>query len=362
MSENKNSGINIDLGDQCSKIAYDWAKKSFNNRPAGSGNPLLGVEGSFSNIMDYNGVKLGISSDGIGTKIEIAERVGKYDTIGFDLVAMVADDLAANGIETVNLSNILDVDFLDPQIVDELMRGLHDAAKFAKITVSGGEIAELGTRINGYGERMHFNWCSTGIGILPSDVSPIDGKNIQPGDKVVILRSRGFRSNGFSLLRKIMWENFGEEWHNEKYDEDNTWGEILLSPSLIYTPLIADLLRNGIVLKGVAHITGGGIVDNFKRVLKSSAAGGARFDHLCEPYPFMIKAQQLGGVEEAQAYRIWNMGNGMMLAIDPESENRALSLINENGYEAQTGGEIIAENKIIYDSKGADPQHFEVVI
>ena len=362
MSKEKSSGVNIDLGDQCSKIAYDWAKKSFNNRPAGGGNPLLGVEGSFSNIMDYAGVKVGISSDGIGTKIEIAERVGKYDTIGFDLVAMVADDLAANGIETVNLSNILDVDFLDPQIVDELMRGLHDAAKFAKITVTGGEIAELGPRINGYGERMHFNWCSTGIGILPPDVSPIDGKSIKAGDKVIILRSRGFRSNGFSLLRKIMRENFGEAWHNEKYDENDTWGGILLTPSLIYTPLIAGLLKSGITLKGVAHITGGGVVDNFKRVLKSSAAGGARFDNLCEPHPFMIKAQELGRVEEAQAYRIWNMGNGMMLAVNADDEEKTLTAIKENGYEAQTGGEIIAENKIIFDSKGANPQHFETDI
>ena len=107
--------------------------------------------------MDFNGVKIGMTSDGIGTKIELAERTGIYNTIGFDLVAMVADDLAANGIETVNLSNILDVDFLDADIVDQLMEGLYKAAKFANITVTGGEIAELGSRIGGYGDRMHFN-------------------------------------------------------------------------------------------------------------------------------------------------------------------------------------------------------------
>jgi phosphoribosylformylglycinamidine cyclo-ligase len=159
-----------------------------------------------------------------------------------------------------------------------------------------------------------------------------------------------------------MRENFGEAWHNEKYDENNTWGGILLTPSLIYTPLIAGLLKSGITLKGVAHITGGGVVDNFKRVLKSSAAGGARFDNLCEPHPFMIKAQELGRVEEAQAYRIWNMGNGMMLAVNADDEEKTLAAIKENGYEAQTGGEIIAENKIIFDSKGANPQHFETDI
>jgi phosphoribosylformylglycinamidine cyclo-ligase len=359
MSNLKSSGVNIDLGDQCSKIAYDWAKKSFDNRPAGSGNPLLGVEGSFSNIMDFNGVKVGISSDGIGTKIELAERVGKYDTIGFDLIAMVADDLAANGIETVNLSNILDVDFLDSAIVDELMRGLYEAAKFANITVTGGEIAELGPRINGYGDKMHFNWCSTGIGILPDNVNAIDGKNIKAGDKIIILRSRGFRSNGFSLLRKIMQENFGDEWHNKKYDDTKSWGEVLLTPSLIYTPLIAALMNRGITLKGVAHITGGGVVDNFKRVLKSSEAGGARFDNLYEPHPFMKKVQELGNVEEAQAYRIWNMGNGMMLVVGADEAQTTLDEIKANDFEAQLGGEVIAENKIIFDSKGVNPEHFE---
>jgi len=362
MSNEKRSGVNIDLGDQCSKIAYNWAKNSFNNRPSGSGNPLLGVEGSFSNIMDFNGVKVGISSDGIGTKIEIAERVGKYDTIGHDLIAMVADDLAANGIETVNLSNILDVDFLDPQVVDDLMRGLHDAAKLANITVTGGEIAELGPRINGYGERMHFNWCSTGIGILPADVSPIDGKNIAAGDKIIILRSRGFRSNGFSLLRRIMQDNFGDNWHNEKYDEQSSWGEVLLTPSLIYTPLITTLLKAGLTIKGVAHITGGGVVDNFRRVLKSSSAGGANFTNIYEPHSFMKKVQELGNIEEEQAYRIWNMGNGMMLVVGADGAEEMLKRIKENDYEAQIGGTIIADKKIIFDSKGIQPQHFEMVI
>ena len=148
MMQNRiNSGIDIDLGNQCSRIAYDWAKKTFTHREPGTGNPLMSADGGFSSLMDFHGVKIGMSSDGIGTKIELAERTGIYNTIGFDLVAMVADDLAANGIETVNLSNILDVDLLDSEVVDKLMEGLYEATKFANITVTGGEIAELGGRI-----------------------------------------------------------------------------------------------------------------------------------------------------------------------------------------------------------------------
>jgi len=239
MKKRNNSGLDIDLGNSCSQIAYGWAKKTFANRKSGSGNPLPSAAGGFSTVIDIGGVHIGISSDGIGTKIELAERMGIYNTLGFDLLAMVADDLAANGIETVNISNILDVDHLDANIVDQLMEGLHKAADFARITITGGESAELGNRIGGYGKGMHFNWGATGIGILPNGKEIIDGRSVKAGDLLIALKSRGFRSNGFSLLRRIMENKFGSEWHKADYKSGKTWGEILLTPSLIYTPLIA---------------------------------------------------------------------------------------------------------------------------
>ena len=348
--KNKNSGLDIDLGNHCSQIAYNWAKKTFNNRPQGSGNPLLSVEGAFSNIMDFNGVKIGMSSDGIGTKIELAERTGIYDTLGFDLVAMVADDLAANGLETVNFSNILDVDHLEADIVDRLMKGLHEAANFARVVITGGEIAELGERIGGYGGRMHFNWGATGVGILPEGQGIIDGGKIRAGDTVIALKSRGFRSNGFSLLRRIMQDAFGDEWHNALYSEKMTWGQVLLAPSLIYAPLIAGLIKQGVVLKGIAHITGGGIGDNLQRVLKVTG-NGALLDNLFEPLPVMRKVQELGKVDEAQAYRLWNMGNGMLLVTAPQDVDRFVAVCAENNYKVRVCGKIISEQKIELKTK-----------
>jgi len=235
---NKDSGINIDLGNQCSQIAYNWAKKTFSNRKDKPGDQKLGIDGAFSNVINFNGIRLGISSDGIGTKIELAERCGIYHTLGYDLVAMVVDDLAANGFEATNISNILDVDFLDSEIVDKLMQGLADASQVAKVSVPGGEIAELGSRIGGWGSGMHFNWCSTAIGFLPATLTePISGISMKAGDAIISLASRGFRSNGFSLIRKVMQDKFGNNWHDQKFS-DATWGEILLTPSLIFAPLI----------------------------------------------------------------------------------------------------------------------------
>ncbi|MEJ2543796.1 MAG: AIR synthase-related protein [Calditrichaceae bacterium] len=355
MTNKQNSGIDIDLGNHCSRIAYNWAKKTFTHREPGTGNPLMSADGGFSSLMDFNGVKIGMSSDGIGTKIELAERTGIYNTIGFDLVAMVADDLAANGIQTVNLSNILDVDFLDSEIVDQLMAGLYEAAKFASITVTGGEIAELGSRIGGYGDRMHFNWCSTGIGILPEGKNLIDGKNIKAGDAVIALKSRGFRSNGFSLLRKIMENSFGRDWHNAEYENGKTWGEILLTHSLIYSPLITKLLKQNIKLNGIVHVTGGGLADNFSRILKVNQVG-AILDNIFEPLTFMKKVQELGKVSEEQAYQLWNMGNGMLVILDRGQLKDALATIKQNDYQARECGQITDKFTITIESKGMQPE------
>lgn len=355
MKKSIESGTDIDLGNSCSQIAYSWAKKTFKNRENMSGYPAEGLDGLFSNVMDFNGVKIGISSDGIGTKIEVAERMNIYHTIGYDLVAMIADDLISNGIEPVNLSNIIDVDFLDSTIIDSLMKGLHDACQFANIVITGGEIAELGHRISGYGTRMHLNWCATGIGILPQNSDIIDGNKIKPGDIVICLKSRGFRSNGYSLLRKIMFNTFGDEWHREKYALDLTWGEILLTPSLIYSPLIVSMLKNGVKINGIAHITGGGIGDNLQRIL-SKKRMGAKLDNLFKPLEFMTKIQELGDVAEEQAYRLWNMGNGMLLIIDSSDVDTLLHHIEKYGYRARVAGTVTTVPEITIQSSGRFPQ------
>ena len=164
---NNPAGYSIEEGNAASRNAYNWSKKTFANRAGKPGEPAQDLDGGFSNEIRFGTERLGISSDGIGTKIEVAERLNKYDTLGYDLIAMTADDLIAAGFVPTNLSNIIDVNHLDYDVVDQLMRGLHDAANFAQIAITGGEIAELGNRIGGWpGAKMNFNWCSTAIGIL----------------------------------------------------------------------------------------------------------------------------------------------------------------------------------------------------
>lgn len=352
MAEIKKSGVDIDLGNRCSKRAFDLSKMTFKNRQGKAGAVVMDVDGLFSNMLDFNGVKIGIASDGIGTKIELAERTGLYQTLGYDLLAMVADDLAAGGFEPTSISNIIDCDFLDYDIIDHLMVGLREACDFAHVTITGGEIAELGNRMNGYGERMHFNWCSTAIGILHKNLAaPFDGKTISNGDVVIALRSRGFRSNGFSLLRRILSEKFGEKWHEVDFDENRSYGETLLTPSLIYSPLVTRILDEKLPLKAAAHITGGGIPDNLSRVLKVTKSG-AVLDNLFPRHDIMCAVQNIGSIEDEFAYRYWNMGNGMLLVISPEREHDVLNLAKGLGYEAQSAGRITDSGLVEIESDG----------
>jgi phosphoribosylformylglycinamidine cyclo-ligase len=342
----KKSGVDIELGNQSSEIAYGYAIKTFPNRQGRQGSIGSKTNGGFSNLLHFGNQRIGIGSDGIGTKAEIAERTGIYHTLGFDLVAMVADDLVAVGFEPTNLSNVIDVDFLNPTIIEALMQGLHKACNIAGITITGGEIAELGNRVGGYGDDMHFNWSATAIGVLPDILKEsIDGSAIKPGQKVFTLRTRGFRSNGFSSVRRILHEKFGDLWHNETYDEYHTWGEIVLNPSLIYSPIIIELIQSGIELTGIAHITGGGIFDNFRRVLKVNNVG-AKLDNLYEPLPFMKKVQEIGNVSNEDAYLWWNMGNGMLFIADEKYEKDILERAKQMLYECRVAGVITRENAI----------------
>ncbi len=342
------SGLDTHMGSACSKVAFGWAKKSFGNRQKRAGRLLPTVDGGYSSLLDISGVRIGMSSDGIGTKIEIAERVQKYDSLGYDLIAMTMDDLICNGFEPAFLSNILDVDVLDKNIINELMQGLYQAAKFSNTIITGGEIAELGSRISGYGRKMHFNWCATGVGVLHKSLkAPLTGKEIKPGDAIVSLYNPGFRSNGFSLLRKILSGKFGDKWHSKKIQGiPLTWGEAALTPCLIYSPLISGLLDAGISFHGIAHITGGGIVDNLGRLLKINKLG-AGLTNLFPPDEFISKAMALGNISCEFAYRYWNMGNGMMLILPQEDAKTAVTRINrKKNYKARIAG-VVTEEPII---------------
>lgn len=339
----------LDTQDQCSDIAYGWAQKSFATRDGKEGHPIRSSVAQFSSWLDVRGMPVAMTSDGIGTKIEVAERVGRYDTLGFDLCAMVVDDLAANGVEPIALQNTLDVDVLDPEVVDALMRGLHAAAQEAKVAVVGGEIAELGSRVGGYGPKMHFNWCSTALGMLRASWAPIDGTTMKEGDAVISLESTSFRSNGFSALRRTLAKSFGDAYHTEPF-AGRTWGDWLLEPCRLYAPIVTALRAEGLHPSGLAHITGGGMPSKFGRTLKAGGLG-VHLDNLFDPTPAMLEVQRLGDIADADAYRHWNMGNGFMVVVPPARAEETAAFCTERGYRARIAGRTIRD-RVVHIERG----------
>lgn len=337
MATYKEAGVDIERGDECSRIAYKSAKATFSSRDGMIGKPVI-LEGGFSGAMDFGDFYLVQNDDGVGTKMAVARQVGKYDTMGIDLVAMVADDAICVGAEVVSISNTIDVEKIEKDVISSLMKGLEKACKEQKIVIPGGEIAELGTMINGY------VWNATAIGIVEKDKF-ITGQNIQPGDPIIGLNSDMFRSNGMTLVRHILSENFGSEWYNVEFENEQTWGEVILTPTHIYHNAVLEMIgRYGqsrlINVKAMAHITGGGLPGNVIRIVKAKGIG-AKLDNVPEPQKAMRKLQEIGNVSDEEAYRTWNMGVGMVI-VSPDVD-KVIEIADKHGIKAQQIGEITGE-------------------
>jgi phosphoribosylformylglycinamidine cyclo-ligase len=348
MATYKDSGVDIKLGDHCSKIAYEIAKTTFTGRKGLIGEPVLDEEG-FTGMLDLGEFYLIQNDDGVGTKIEVAEKMHKFDTIGYDLLAMVADDGICIGAEIISITNTLDIPQLDKKMVTELMQGLQKAALEQKIVIPGGELAELGNMLNGP------IWNATAVGIIEKN-KIITRENIQENDTIIALKSDGIRSNGLSLARMILKKKFGENWVQENYGNGKTWGEIILTPSKIYHRALLNLLggykeERKFNIKGIVHNTGGGIKGNLPRVLKKKGLG-AELMNLPEPHEFMRKLQEIGNVSDEEAYKTWNMGVGMMLIINPSDTDTILIALKNEGIAGQVVGKVIngGEIKIDYNS------------
>jgi len=349
MTDYKKAGVDIKTGDKASKIAYEYAKSTFVSRRGMIGEPVIS-DGAFAGLIDFGEFYLVQCDDGVGTKIEIAEKIGKFDTLGYDLLAMVVDDAVCLGAETISVSNTIDTSKIDTEVIEELMKGLAKACLEQKIVIPGGEIAEMG-------EAVKSNiWNATAIGILEKD-KVISGQDIQTGDKIIALKEDGFRSNGFSLVRFILENKLGKEPYKLKSPFGKSWGEMLLKPSKIYAAELLKILgrfneARKIEIKGISHITGGGIGGNFRRILKNKRHGAIFYD-VFAPSEMMLEIQKMGNVTEAEAYQTWNMGNGMMLVVASENVDKILTTLK---IEAKIVGEITDSGIIEIETKGNHPQ------
>ena len=283
------AGVDIEKGDEASKILYEAARKTFENRKGKFGEIIVPFD-DFSGIraVDVSSLPKGsmmcMNFDGIGTKVEIAQRMNNFETVAFDLFAMVCDDAIVRGGEPVLIGSVLDVNKVDVEAVRQLAKGYVEAAEEAGVSVINGELAELGNLVSGFG-GFNFNWCSSVLWFA-NEQKLITGENVSVGDSIVFFEEEGFRSNGLSLARKVFEKEYGSEWHDVDLSGKRL-GEHVLFPSKIYSKIFIDLYGGfdegkNCDVKAVAHITGGGIPGKLGRALKPSGYG-AEIDDAFNP-------------------------------------------------------------------------------
>ena len=284
--------------------------------------PLAADIGYFANVIDIgDGQGIAFGTDGVGTKIIIAELMDRYDTIGIDCVAMNVNDLICVGAKPVSMVDYIGCSFTDKRIFSEIGKGLAEGARQGEISISGGEISQIKEIING------VDLIGACIGHVPLN-KVNTGKDIQSGNIIIGLASSGVHSNGLTLARKILLGETREEQERNinKFEKrlGRTLGEELLEPTCIYVKPIMEMLEDSINLKAMVHITSGGYSnlnrvenDNIRFVINSSP-----------PIPEVFKLiQEQGQVSDAEMYEVFNMGTGFVVIIDDIKEFSEISKI-----------------------------------
>jgi phosphoribosylformylglycinamidine cyclo-ligase len=358
--------VNIELGDDVSRMLYEASKQTHQNRPG----LLVEFHESFSGfraipgtmLKDIENLYLNLGFDGVGTKVEIAERLDDHSVVAHDLFAMVCDDAVVRGAEPVAIGSILDVRQLDDtkhtkEAVRQLATGYVEAAKAASVVVVNGEVAELGDRIGGYG-YFNYNWGASVLWLAHKE-RILTGHQIQPGDTLVGLAEHGFRSNGITDVRKAMLEYYGPNWQDMTAKElgSLSLGKLVQKPSIIYSKFVSELTGGFDIDKepkapvtGVAHITGGGQPSKLGRMLEPAGLG-VTIDNPIEPPEIMKHVQALRGFSDEEAYGKWHMGPGMVIATPEPS--KVLAEAQARGLAAQEIGLVTDEPEIRINNRGA---------
>jgi phosphoribosylformylglycinamidine cyclo-ligase len=267
----------------------------------------------------------------VGSKAIVAQRVGRYDTIGIDCVAMNVNDLLCVGARPVSMVDCIAIDRADAAVLDGIAIGLTEGARQAGVSICGGEIAQLPDMVRG------FDLVGTAVGTVPLDRIMI-GRDLEPGDAVIGVASSGIHSNGFTLARRVLFGHAGLRAHDVLPELGCTLGEELLRPTFIYVPEILDIIAQVPSVKALIHITGDGLL-NLSRV---DAAIGFVLDALPSPPPIFDVIERRGGVPKSEMFEVFNMGVGFCVVTAAADADAVLAILGRHGHEAWVIGHAVA--------------------
>ena len=337
----KSAGVNIDTGNEAVNRIKDGVKSTFTS------NVLTGI-GSFGSLYDlkpildnYENPVMVQSIDGVGTKTIIARKLGKFDTIGIDLLSAAANDILVMGARPLTFLDYIANDKLNPETVEKIVSGMVKACKSTGVSLVGGETAEMpDTYLPGEHDL---------VGIVTGVVEKekiITGENIKPGDVLLGLPSNGLHTNGYSFARKLFFEIGGYDVNDTIPELEKSIGLTLLEPHINYTNHVFATLDAGIDVKGIAHITGGGLVENIPRILPDGC--GVEIQKGSWPnIPVFDVMQSIGDVDENEMYRAFNMGIGMTFIVSPDDIGAVTDALKDLTDVYEIGSVVNAENKVL---------------
>ncbi|NJQ03566.1 phosphoribosylformylglycinamidine cyclo-ligase [Streptomyces zingiberis] len=331
-SSYKTAGVDIEAGDRAVELMKQWVGKA--TRPE-----VVGGLGGFAGLFDASVLKryerplLASATDGVGTKVDIARRMGVYDTIGHDLVGMVVDDLVVCGAEPLFMTDYIAVGKVRPERVAAIVKGIAEGCVLAGCALVGGETAEH----PGLLEPDDFDVAGAGTGVVEAD-RLLGAERVRSGDVLIAMAASGLHSNGYSLVRHVLSERAGYELDREIPEFGRTLGEELLEPTRIYSLDCLALTRTTEV-HAFSHITGGGLAGNLARVIPDGLH--AAVDRSTwRPAPVFDLVGTVGSVERGELEKTLNMGVGMVAVVAPEAADAALATLADREVDAWVCGTV----------------------
>jgi len=325
----RDAGVDIDAGDALVEKIKPLARRTM--RPE-----VLGGIGGFGALVEvskkYKEPVMVSGTDGVGTKLKLAFRMKKHDTIGIDLVAMSVNDILVSGAEPVFFLDYFACGKLDVGVAADVVRGIAEGCAQANCSLIGGETAEM----PGMYDPNEYDLAGFAVGLVEKS-KIVDGTTIRPGDAVIGLASSGVHSNGYSLVRKILAVSGSDLY--EPFDEKRTLGEALLEPTRIYVRQVLAVMER-VTIKGLAHITGGGLVENIPRVLPDGTCARLEASRWKRPAVFEW-LQKRGAMTDDEMHRTFNCGVGMAIVVDKSEAKTAIDAFNAYGLEAFEIGSIV---------------------
>ncbi|MGL5651419.1 MAG: phosphoribosylformylglycinamidine cyclo-ligase [Paraclostridium sp.] len=327
------SGVDIDEGNRAVNLIKDKIKGTYDKNVIGDLGNFSGLY-SLKDFINMDEPVLLSSTDGVGTKLKLAQMMDIHNTVGIDLVAMCVNDLICQGAKPLFFLDYIATGKLIPEKIDDIVSGIVEGCKMAECALIGGETAEM----PGMYSEDDYDLAGFSVGIADKS-KIISGQNVNSGDTLIGIASSGIHSNGYSFIRKIFLEEYKYELTDYIEELGMTLGEALLIPTKIYVKLVMNLIKK-YELKAIAHITGGGVIENIPRVIPNGLGIDINKNSWEKPAIFKM-IEKFNAIDEVELHKSFNMGIGLAIVVDSDKAEEIVRYLNESEKQAYIIGKVV---------------------